>query len=69
MQFGCNMKNKEKDSVVDLIEFMLTVQGCFMLLSSVIWTFTNTTTDKWFSRLALSIICFGFVGIIRCIKK
>lgn len=55
----------------DFIKIFLIIQGFLMILSSFFYSFTITDKmdDKWFTRLALAFICFGFYGIIAAIDN
>lgn len=47
-----------------IIKLLLTLQGIFFFFSSHMFIISpEDTGDKWFYRLALSIICFGFLYI------
>jgi hypothetical protein len=70
--------NKEQNSenpqnqqlnIADVICWLLFSAGCFEFLSYIIWALSKDTTDKWFTRLALSMMCFGFFGIIHRLRK
>jgi hypothetical protein len=48
--------------------------GIFSMFSAIIWTFTGIGDEEpdvwtWFSRFALGVICLGFAGVIREIRK
>ena len=62
-------KSNEKLHIADVICWLLFSAGCFEFLSYIIWALSKDTTDKWFTRLALSMICFGFFGIIHRLRK
>jgi hypothetical protein len=63
------LKSKESKGA-STIEWVLWAWGITNLFSAIMWTFTGSS-DKWlwFSRLALGVICFGFAGVIREIRK
>lgn len=46
---------------------LLTFQAVFFTFSSIMYTIEGS--DKWFSRLALSLILFGFLYIGREIRS
>jgi hypothetical protein len=55
---------KKAWSIADVIGWLLLVQGFVMAQGSLIWILTDDDTDKWFLRAAMSMICFGFSGVI-----
>lgn len=57
-------RNKKAWSIADVIGWLLLVQGFIMAQNSVIWILIGDNTDKWFLRASMSMICFGFSGII-----
>lgn len=59
----------KKDSLSDIITDMLPVAGFILFFSSFIWILTGDTQDKWFSRFALGVICFGFYALIKKISN
>lgn len=50
--------------IVDIIGWFLFIQGFIMAQNSLIWVLRDDDTDKWFLRAAMSMICWGFSGII-----
>ncbi len=52
------------------IELMLCIFAANAFFSSFMWTFT-APADKWlwFLRFSLGIICLGFAGVMREIRK
>ena len=59
-----NKNNKQESKIADFIGWALLFYGTGMFFSGTIWTFTTDDTDKWFSRFSISLICFGFAGVI-----
>jgi len=57
------MESNNQQSLIELI--MYSTAG-FMLFSSLMH---SGSPDKWFSRLALSVIAIGFAGVMREIRK
>ena len=45
------------------IGYFLLINGFFQMFSSCIWALIGND-DKWFSRLFLSLVCFGFSALI-----
>ena len=63
-------ENKGPGSFETLLFFL----GLFNIISGIIWTITGFGDEEpniwaWFSRYALGVICLGFVGVIREIRK
>ena len=56
-------------NIADFIGWLLLVQGIIMCQNSIIWVLTGDDTDKWFSRVSIGLICFGFAGIIFRLRK
>jgi hypothetical protein len=68
------MESKSKDKGPGIIEFAMYIWGAINLASGMIWTFTSLSDEEpdiwaWFSRYALGVMCFGFAGVIREIRK
>lgn len=61
--------SEDKKEGASLAEIGLWCSSVCMLISSMIYGINLNNEDKWFSRLTLGIICFGFAGIIREIRK
>ena len=55
---------KKAWSIANVIGWLLLVQGFIMAQNSIIWILTGDDTDKWFLMASMSIICFGFSGLI-----
>lgn len=53
-------KDINKRAGLSTILFLLA--ALFFMISSVIYSFTNSS--EWFSRLFLSLVCFGFASVI-----
>ena len=64
-------KNKKEENSWTLwIEYILFTQSLGMAFSAIMWTFTQPTDHwLWFSRAIVSMMCFGFYGIVRSIRK
>ena len=60
---------KKAWNIADVIGWLLFIQGFIMLLDGIIWIFTQDTTDKWFSRVSIGLICLGFAGILFRLRK
>ena len=56
-------------NIADVIGWLLFIQGFVMLQNGIIWMLTQDTTDKWFSRVSIGLICFGFAGVIFRLRK
>lgn len=56
--------NSSKPSLIEIILYYI---AGFMLFSSFVYGFGNT--DKWFTRIFLSVVAIGFAGVIREIRK
>ena len=68
------MESKGNSVPASFIEILLLSVGVVSMLSGAIWTFTGLGDEEkdiwtWFSRFALGVICFGFAGVIREIRK
>lgn len=53
----------------DVIGWLLFSAGILNFISYLLWACSQDTTDKWFTRQALSLMCFGFAGIIFSLRK
>jgi len=63
-------KSVQKDWVrADLIAYLLIMYGLVSVQSSIIWAISDDVSDKWFSRMLMSVICFGFAGVIFKLRK
>jgi len=60
---------KEAWNIADAIGWLLFSFGIFNFFSCLMWIFSQDTTDKWFTRQCLSLICFGMAGIIFRLRK
>lgn len=60
--------NKTEKSEPSFIEMVLYYTAGFFLFSAFVYSISNTP-DKWFSRITIAIISFGFAGVIREIRK
>ena len=56
-------------NIADVIGWLLFSAGIFNFISYFLWACSQDTTDKWFTRQALSLMCFGFAGIIFRLRK
>lgn len=69
------MESKSKDNNGQGgIEAFMIWSGIVGLISALIWTFTSFEGEEqdvwtWFSRYSIGVICLGFAGVIREIKK
>jgi hypothetical protein len=63
-----NKSTKKAWNIADVIGWLLFVQGFIFMQNSIIWMF-KATDDHWFSRISMSLICFGFAGIIFRLRK
>lgn len=54
--------------LADFIAIMLLLAAIQNFVSSAYYSFAGNS-DKWFSRFALSLICFGISGIILKLRK
>jgi len=57
-----SQKNREK--FANSAAWILLIMGVISTQNSIIWAITSDTTDKWFSRLFMAAVCYGFAGII-----
>lgn len=64
-----NKSTKEALNIADVIGWLLFGAGIFNFISYLIWAFSQDATDKWFTRQCLSLICFGFAGVIFRLRK
>lgn len=51
------------------IGYMLTLVGLISLQNSIVWAISDDVSDKWFSRMFMGVICFGFAGVIFRLRK
>jgi len=56
------------DKIGDFIALILMWSSVISFMSCIIFMFQGDS-DKWFSRLTLSLICLGFSGIIFRLRK
>ena len=63
------MSQRKGNNTPSFIEIMLVSSGIFFIFSSIIWSITSGGQDKWFGRLCIGLVCIGFVGVIREIRK
>lgn len=66
---GLNKNTKKAWIIADFIGLILLIQGIGMWISSIVWSLTGDNTDKWFSRVSIGLICFGFAGVIFRLRK
>jgi len=52
-----------------LIPVFLSFGICFSFFSTMMYSFSNDHSDKWFSRMALAFILTGLLGIYNNTKK
>lgn len=57
------------EQLAKVIAYLLLIQAIILAQNSIIWVLTGDDTDKWFSRLTLSLICFGFSGVIFILQS
>ena len=62
-------KHSETFNIADVIGWVLFSSGIFNFISYLMLVFSQDTTDKWFTRQCLSLICFGFAGVIFRLRK
>ena len=62
-------QTKQAWDIADTISWLLFINGFFFMLNSIIWSFQDTGSENWFSRAAISMICFGFSGVIFRLRK
>lgn len=60
---------KKSWNIADVIGWLLLSQGIIMIQSSILWAISDDDTEKWFTRLSIGLICFGFTGIIFKLRK
>lgn len=64
------INKKETISTFYIILYsLLAYSGIFMAFSSLMFLTQEPEGDKWFSRLALSLVCFGFLLVSSKLKK
>jgi hypothetical protein len=68
------LKDNKPESGASWFEIMMIVCGITGLFSAMMWNIVGFKDDEpnnwlWFSRFALGIICLGFAGVIREIRK
>lgn len=64
-----NKKTRIFHSFANFLCVILIIQGAACNVLSISYFLQGDTSDKWFSRAALSIICYGFAGIIAKLEK
>jgi len=67
------MEDKKKSvttewKIADALAWCLLIQGLVFFQNGLIWGLTSDS-DKWFMRITVSLMCFGFAGIIFRLKK
>ena len=62
-------QTKEGNNIADFIGWALFGNGIISFINYLRLSFVDDTTDKWFSRLFLSLMCFGIAGIIFRLRK
>lgn len=72
------MESKSKENKPNnnpsIFELLMIVCGFIGLFSAMMWNIIAFKYDEpnnwlWFSRFALGIICLGFAGVIREVRK
>ena len=68
------LKDNKPNNNFSPFELLMIVCGFTGLFSAMMWSIVGFKYDEpnnwlWFSRFALGIICLGFAGIIREIRK
>lgn len=51
------------------IKIWIFINGVILFISSMIFASIEPDTDKWFSRFAMAIICFGIWLIVKTIEN
>lgn len=64
-----NKKTRISHSFANFLCVVLMIQGAACNALSILHSLQGDTSDKWFSRAALSIICYGFAGIIAKLER
>lgn len=64
-----NPSTKRAWKIADVIGMALLIQGIIMSQTAIIWIISGDDTDKWFSRMSVGLICFGFAGVIFRLRK
>lgn len=60
---------KQAWNIADVIGWLLFVNGFIFMQNGIIWMFQETGSKNWFSRVSMSMICFGISGIIFRLRK
>jgi len=47
------------------LEKLFLFSGIFFIFSSIVFTFRYVGDERWFTRLALALICLGFYAILK----
>jgi len=68
------LKENKPNSFPSMLELVMMACGFMGLFSAMMWTLVGIGDDEpnnwlWFSRFALGIVCFGFAGVMREIRK
>lgn len=65
-----NFEIKPKGSGV--LEYLMFLLGIMQIAGSMIWVLAKwgeSDYETWYSRFALGVICIGFAGVIREVRK
>jgi hypothetical protein len=60
---------KRKVTFELMIEITLLMGWVVNLQNSIVWMFVSDDSDKWFSRMSMSLICLGLYGIVSRLNK
>lgn len=73
------MESKSKENNFDLdpkgsgvLEYLMFLLGIMQIAGSMIWVLAKwgeSDSNTWYSRFALGVVCIGFAGVIREIRK
>lgn len=54
----------------DYIKLILQISAIGWMISAILYTFIQPANPwLWFSRAALSVVCFGFYAIVKAIEN
>lgn len=59
-----NIMEKKLNNFSGFIGVLMFVSGITLFIGSIIDGIVYNGTDIWFSRFAMSLVCFGIAGII-----
>lgn len=62
-------KRNTSDILVSIITWFLAINGLLFYIDYIVYVFSVDDRDIWFSSLEMSVISFGFAGILLTLRK